>query len=89
MFGNTTKKVNPGEGGPIGQETLPLKNAVFWHVTPCGSCKNRVFEERISFIIKVTTIGEIGTMLAVSSKQIRLLVTAKQPLFLARRFLSP
>jgi hypothetical protein len=21
-----------------------LKNGVFWHVTPCGSCKNRRFE---------------------------------------------
>jgi hypothetical protein len=23
---------------------VPMKNAVFWDVTPCGSCKNRSFE---------------------------------------------
>jgi hypothetical protein len=23
--------------------TLTMKNAVFWDVTPCGSCKNRLF----------------------------------------------
>jgi hypothetical protein len=22
-----------------------MKNAVFWDVTPCGSCKNRLFGE--------------------------------------------
>jgi demethoxyubiquinone hydroxylase (CLK1/Coq7/Cat5 family) len=37
------------------------KNAVFWDVTPCGSCKNRVSEERSASIIRVTRIGELGT----------------------------
>jgi hypothetical protein len=23
-----------------------MKNTVFWDVTPCGSCKNRISEER-------------------------------------------
>jgi hypothetical protein len=31
-----------------------LKNAVFLDVTPCGSFKNGVSEERIASIIKVT-----------------------------------
>jgi hypothetical protein len=25
---------------------VTMKNGVFWDVTPCGSCKNRVSEER-------------------------------------------
>jgi hypothetical protein len=36
-----------------------IKNAVFWDVMPCCSCKNRRFGE--------TGIGEIVTTLAVSS----------------------
>jgi hypothetical protein len=44
-----------------------MKNAVFWDITPCGSCKDRHFEERIASIIKVTKIGELGTTLAVNS----------------------
>jgi hypothetical protein len=28
-----------------------MKNAVFWDVTPCGSCKNRLWEDRITSII--------------------------------------
>jgi hypothetical protein len=37
-----------------------LKIAVFWDVTPCGSCKNRRFEERITTIIRVKEISELG-----------------------------
>jgi hypothetical protein len=45
---------------------VTMKNAVFWDVTPCDSCKNRCFggtpvlirtyvsEERSSYIIRVT-----------------------------------
>jgi hypothetical protein len=40
------------------------KNAVFWDVTPCGSCKNRRFEERIASTIRVKRITELGTTLA-------------------------
>jgi hypothetical protein len=36
-----------------------MKNAVFWDVTPCGTCKNDVSEQRIAPIIRVTRIGEI------------------------------
>jgi hypothetical protein len=34
------------------------KNAVFWDVTPCGSCKTDVLEEHSASIIRVTRIGE-------------------------------
>jgi hypothetical protein len=46
-----------------------MKNGVFWAVTPCGSCKNRRFGERSTTIIRVTRIGELGT-LAVSSNKV-------------------
>jgi hypothetical protein len=47
-----------------------------------------VSEKPSASIIRVTRIGELGTMLAVFLRRVcRLLVTAK--LFLARRFLSP
>jgi hypothetical protein len=36
-----------------------------------------VLEERITFIIKMTRMGELGTMLAVTSSILRLLVTAE------------
>jgi hypothetical protein len=32
-----------------------MKNAVFWDVTPCGSCKNRVLVERSASIIMETS----------------------------------
>jgi hypothetical protein len=31
---------------------VTIKNAVFWNVTPCFSCMNRRFGERIASIIK-------------------------------------
>jgi hypothetical protein len=43
-----------------------MKNGVFRDVTPCGSCKNDVSEELSASIIRVTRIGELGT-LAVNS----------------------
>jgi hypothetical protein len=30
-----------------------MKNAVFWDVTPCGSCKNRYFGATIASIIRL------------------------------------
>jgi hypothetical protein len=39
-----------------------MKNAIFWEVTPCGSCKNLRFGESVASIIKVTRIGELGTL---------------------------
>jgi hypothetical protein len=44
-----------------------MKNAVFWDVTPCGSCKNDVSEELSASIIMVTRIGELETTLVVTS----------------------
>jgi hypothetical protein len=49
---------------------VTMKNAVFWYVTPCGYCKNRVSEERSASIITVTRIGEFLRSMR------RLLVTA-------------
>jgi hypothetical protein len=43
-----------------------LKNAVFWGGTPCGT---DISEELSTSIIRVTRIGELGTMLAVTSNQ--------------------
>jgi hypothetical protein len=59
-----------------------MKNGVFWVVTPCGSCKNLVSEALSASFIKETRIGELGTMLAVTSnrrtlqRNTKLLVTA-------------
>jgi hypothetical protein len=44
-----------------------MKNGVFWDVTPCGSWKNDVLEERNDSIIRIKGIGELGTALAVTS----------------------
>jgi hypothetical protein len=46
-----------------------MKNAVFWDVTPRDSFKNRRFGECIATIIRVKSISELGTMLAVTSNQ--------------------
>jgi hypothetical protein len=34
-----------------------MKNAVFWDVTPCGSCKNLVSADNIASIIRVERIS--------------------------------
>jgi hypothetical protein len=46
-----------------------MKNGVFWDVTPCGSCNNRVSEELSASFITVTRIGEVGTTLAATSNR--------------------
>jgi hypothetical protein len=46
-----------------------MKNAVIMDVTPCGSYKNRLSEERSASIIRVTGISALGTTLAVTSKR--------------------
>jgi hypothetical protein len=46
----------------------PMKNDVFWDVTPCGSCKNQRFGEISASFTKVTRIGELGTTLAVTAQ---------------------
>jgi hypothetical protein len=46
------------------------KNAVFWDVVPCGSCKSRRFGgKQIASIIRVTRIGAVGKTLAVTSNR--------------------
>jgi hypothetical protein len=40
-----------------------MKNLVFWDVALCGSCKN-------ASIIRVTRIGELGTMLAITGSYV-------------------
>jgi hypothetical protein len=46
-----------------------MQNGAFWDVTPCGSCKNRRLEELNAFIIKVTRIGELGTLAVTSNRR--------------------
>jgi hypothetical protein len=48
---------------------VTMKNVVFWDVTPSDSCYIRVSEERIASIMRVTRIGELGVMLAVTSNR--------------------
>jgi hypothetical protein len=49
-----------------------MKNAVFWDVTTCGSCKNRHLGGTNSFQHNAK-IGELGTTLAVTSNRSTLL----------------
>jgi hypothetical protein len=46
---------------------VTIKNAAFWDVTLCGSCKDRRFGGTYPSIIKVTRIATIGRILAVTS----------------------
>jgi hypothetical protein len=49
---------------------VTMKNGVFLDVMPCGSWKNRRFEELSASFIRVTRICELGTTLAVTSNQV-------------------
>jgi hypothetical protein len=44
-----------------------MKNAIFWDVTPRGSCYNDFPEERIATIIRLERLSELGTTLAVTN----------------------
>jgi hypothetical protein len=46
-----------------------MKNAVFWDVTPCDSCKNRRFGGTYFLHQQGLKIGELGTTLAVTSNR--------------------
>jgi hypothetical protein len=48
---------------------VTMKNAVFWDVTTCGSCKNRRFGETYRLHHQGDKIGELGTTLAVTSNR--------------------
>jgi hypothetical protein len=47
---------------------VTMKNAVFWDVKPCGSCKK---EESIISIIRVKGISELGTLAVTSKDELR------------------
>jgi hypothetical protein len=59
---------------------VSMKNAIFWNVTPCVSCRSDISEECMAPVIRVKRINELGTALAVTSN--------RSTLFLARRFSS-
>jgi hypothetical protein len=61
---------------------VTVKNAVFWDVTPCGSVRTDVSEERIACIIRVEN-SKVLTATNSCSMLYYLLLT----LFLASRFL--
>jgi hypothetical protein len=44
-----------------------MNNAVFWDVTPCGSCGDRRFEIYIASIVRVERINALGATSAVTS----------------------
>jgi hypothetical protein len=46
-----------------------VKNGVFWDISPCGSCKNRRFEELSASFIKVTGIDELEAAVAVTGNR--------------------
>jgi hypothetical protein len=48
---------------------VTMKNAVFYDVTPCGCLRTDVSEELRASIIRVKRIGELGTMLVVTSNR--------------------
>jgi hypothetical protein len=45
-----------------------VKNAIFWDVTPCGSCKNRRFGGTNGLHNHAERISELGKTLAVTRK---------------------
>jgi hypothetical protein len=45
------------------------KNGVFWDVTPYFSLRTDIWEELSASLLRVTRIGELGTMLAVTSNR--------------------
>jgi hypothetical protein len=64
---------------------VTMRNAIFWYVTPCGSCKRRRFGG-IASSIRMTRISELGTMLAVTSNQSTLLGNTKSEIACGLRF---
>jgi hypothetical protein len=46
-----------------------MNNAVFWHVTPCGSCKDRRFEEMYHLHHQGDKNGRAKKTLAITSKR--------------------
>jgi hypothetical protein len=38
---------------------LPMRNAIFWDVTPCGSCKNRHFGGTCQLLFTANVVGSL------------------------------
>jgi hypothetical protein len=45
-----------------------MKNGVFWDIMRCGILRTDVSEDRSASIIRVTRIGELGTLAATSNR---------------------
>jgi hypothetical protein len=45
-----------------------MKNVICWNVTPCGSCKNRLFGGTYRLHREVTRIGELEATSALTSE---------------------
>jgi hypothetical protein len=45
-----------------------MKNTVFWDFRPCGLVRTNVSEELSASIIRVKTIGELGTLVVTSNR---------------------
>jgi hypothetical protein len=45
------------ETGPHTKTTVVSEECRLWDITPCGYCKNRRFEERITSIFRVTRMS--------------------------------
>jgi hypothetical protein len=69
---------------------VTMKNAVFWVVTPCGSCNNRRFGEYSVSFIRMR-IDELVTTLALTINRDtqRWYIISSRCASAARRFLSP
>jgi hypothetical protein len=66
LYCDNTKKIQKQKPA---DKILNMKYGVFWDVTPCGSCKDRRFEGFSTSFIRVTSIGEQGITLAVTSNR--------------------
>jgi hypothetical protein len=60
--GRETLQGDERKGGPS------MKNAAFWDLTPCGSCKNRRFGGTYCLHHQGNKIGEIRTTLVLTTK---------------------
>jgi hypothetical protein len=59
-----------------------MKRAVFWIVTPCGSCLNRRIGEAYLSTIRVERISELGTTLAITSNVLIIAIVVPSSLIL-------
>jgi hypothetical protein len=50
----------------VGFTVVTINTAIVWDITPWALVRTDVSEEHIAYIFRVTTIGELGTTLAVT-----------------------